>query len=209
MYEYLNGKLVAKYKKSYKNAYIVLDVNNIGYKIVTNDRIIDELSEINEAAKIYISLIHKEDQMIFCGFLKRDQRDIFDILQSVSGIGMKVALELLNQFDYRDLISHVLNEDYKTVSQTKGVGTKLAQKIIIELKDKLINYKSDDEFVNLKCEMEPKLCEISHVLVTLGYNKDEIDKAYNHLLKTNNGNNLDDTNDLLKEILNYLSQEGR
>lgn len=207
MYEYLNGKLVAKYKKSYKNAYIVLDINNIGYKIITNDRIIDELCDIDELIKIYISLIHKEDQMIFCGFLKREQRDIFDILQSVSGIGMKVALELLNEFDYSDLISHVLKEDYKTVSKTKGVGTKLAQKIIIELKDKLINYKSDDEFVNLKCEIEPKLCEISHVLITLGYNKDEIEKAYSYLLKNNNG--LEDTNDLMKEILNYLSQEGR
>lgn len=207
MYEYLNGKLVAKYKKSYKNAYLVLDINNIGYKIITNDRIIDELCDINEIIKIYISLIHKEEQMIFCGFLKRDQRDIFDILQSVSGIGMKVALELLNEFDYRDLISHVLNEDYKTVSKTKGVGTKLAQKIIIELKDKLINYKSNDEFVNLKCEIEPKLCEISQVLVTLGYNKDEIEKAYSYLLK-NNDNCLEDTNDLLKQILNYLSQEG-
>ena len=127
MYEYLNGKLVAKYKKSYKNAYMVLDINNVGYKVITNDRIIDELCDIDEQIKIYISLIHKEDQMIFCGFLKREQRDIFDILQSVSGIGMKVALELLNEFDYRDLISHVLNEDFKTVSKTKGVGTKLAQ----------------------------------------------------------------------------------
>ena len=208
MYEYLNGKLVAKYKKSYKNAYMVLDINNIGYKIITNDRIIDELCDIDELIKIYISLIHKEDQMIFCGFLKREQRDIFDILQSVSGIGMKVALELLNEFDYSDLISHVLNEDYKTVSKTKGVGIKLAQKIIIELKDKLINYKSDDEFVNLKCEIEPKLCEISHVLITLGYDKDEIEKAYSYLLKNNN-NVLEDVNDLMKEILNYLSQEGR
>lgn len=208
MYEYLNGKLVAKYKKSYKNAYMVLDINNIGYKIITNDRIIDELCDIDELIKIYISLIHKEDQMIFCGFLKREQRDIFDILQSVSGIGMKVALELLNEFDYSDLISHVLNEDYKTVSKTKGVGIKLAQKIIIELKDKLINYKSDDEFVNLKCEIEPKLCEISHVLITLGYDKDEIEKAYSYLLKNNN-NVLEDANDLMKEILNYLSQEGR
>ena len=208
MYEYLNGKLVAKYKKSYKNAYMVLDINNIGYKIITNDRIIDELCDIDELIKIYISLIHKEDQMIFCGFLKREQRDIFDILQSVSGIGMKVALELLNEFDYSDLISHVLNEDFKTVSKTKGVGIKLAQKIIIELKDKLINYKSDDEFVNLKCEIEPKLCEISHVLITLGYDKDEIEKAYSYLLKNNN-NVLEDVNDLMKEILNYLSQEGR
>ena len=208
MYEYLNGKLVAKYKKSYKNAYMVLDINNIGYKIITNDRIIDELCDIDELIKIYISLIHKEDQMIFCGFLKREQRDIFDILQSVSGIGMKVALELLNEFDYSDLISHVLNEDYKTVSKTKGVGIKLAQKIIIELKYKLINYKSDDEFVNLKCEIEPKLCEISHVLITLGYDKDEIEKAYSYLLKNNN-NVLEDVNDLMKEILNYLSQEGR
>ncbi len=208
MYEYLNGKLVAKYKKSYKNAYMVLDINNIGYQIITNDRIIDELCEINRFIKVYISLIHKEDQMIFCGFLKREQRDIFNILQSVSGIGMKVALELLNEFDYRDLIFYVLNEDYKTVSKTKGVGTKLAQKIIIELKDKLINYKSDDEVVNLKYEIEPKLCEISHVLITLGYNKDEIERAYSYLFKNNNFG-LEDTNDLLKQILNYLTKEGR
>lgn len=208
MYEYLNGKLVAKYKKSYKNAYMVLDINNVGYKVITNDRIIDELCDIDEQIKIYISLIHKEDQMIFCGFLKREQRDIFDILQSVSGIGMKVALELLNEFDYSDLISHVLNEDFKTVSKTKGVGTKLAQKIIIELKDKLVNYTSNDEIAIINNEAKVDLGEVSQVLITLGYNKDEINKAYDQLLK-NSQKHTEDTNELLKEILNYLSQEGR
>lgn len=208
MYEYLFGKLVSKYKKSYKNAYVVLDINNVGYKIITNDRIVEQLCDINEMAKIYISLIHKEDQMMLCGFLKREQRDIFDILQSVSGIGMKVALELLNEFDGSDLISHVLNEDYKTVSQTKGVGKKLAQKIIIELKDKLVNYTSNDEIAIINNEAKVDLGEVSQVLVTLGYNKDEINKAYDQLLK-NSQKHTEDTNELLKEILNYLSQEGR
>ncbi len=207
MFEYLCGKLVAKYEKTYKNAYIVLETMNIGYKIITNNRVIDELSEKDNIIKIYISLLHKEDQMMLCGFTKREQRDIFDILQSVSGIGMKVALELLNEFDYRDLISYVLSDDYKTISRTKGVGMKLAQKIIIELKDKLIDYKLDDEFVNLKCETMPNLCEISNILITLGYNKNEIEKSFNYLLKNKN-DSLKNSNDLLKEVLNYLSQEG-
>ncbi len=207
MYEYLYGELAAKFKKSYKNAYMVLDINNIGYKIVTNDRVIDSLCDIKENIKIYISLIHKEDQMILCGFLQREQRDIFDILQSVSGIGMKVALELLNEFDYCDLISHVLNEDYKTVAKTKGVGVKLAQKIIIELKDKLVNYKSNDVLINTKSCNDLKYTEILNILQTLGYNQDEIEKTYSQVLKDNKIIS-EDSNLLLKQILTYLSKEG-
>ncbi|MCI5823469.1 MAG: hypothetical protein MRZ90_00875, partial [Candidatus Gastranaerophilales bacterium] len=95
-----------------------------------------------------------------------------------------------------------------TVSQTKGVGKKLAQKIIIELKDKLVNYTSNDEIAIINNEAKVDLGEVSQVLVTLGYNKDEINKAYDQLLK-NSQKHTEDTNELLKEILNYLSQEGR
>ena len=81
-------------------------------------------------------------------------------------------------------------------------------KIIIELKDKLVNYTSNDEIAIINNEAKVDLGEVSQVLITLGYNKDEINKAYDQLLK-NSQKHTEDTNELLKEILNYLSQEGR
>ena len=142
MFDYIKGELVFKGDNS-----VVVENNGIGYLITTNQRTISLLDDINSAVKIYTKLVHKEDSMTLVGFKQKEDRVIFDVLTSVSGIGTKVALVLLDEFSGSELIDYVITEDYKSISRAKGVGTKLAQKIIIELKGKLTAAKTAKDII--------------------------------------------------------------
>ena len=138
MYEYLNGCISSKQSNSYRGAYVVVDVNNVGYFVSVGKRTVEKL-EVGRETKIFVSLSHKEDSMSLTGFVTKEERDIFNILQSVSGIGVKMALMILDEFSIAELIDIMIREDAKELSRAKGVGAKVAQKIIIELKDILLN----------------------------------------------------------------------
>lgn len=131
--------------------------------------------------KIYTVLNHKEDKMSLCGFVRKEDRDIFNVLTSVSGVGVKMALTLLDRFSASELIGLVIDGNYKELTLAKGVGPKLAQKIILELKDKLINYQKDwsaPNFVEKIREENSNLVDAQSVLLSLGYEKNEIKTAF-------------------------------
>ena len=205
MYDYICGKLVNKNINS-KDKTITVECNNIGYLINFNERNLSQVGNIGDEVKIYLALIHKEDLMSLCGFLTREERDIFNILQSVSGVGIKVSLVLLNEFSVSELITAVVKEDAKQISRAKGVGTKMAQKIVIELKDKLLNWQNtaqlDFSDITIVEENEDVINEVTSVLLSLGYSAQEIKNGMKHGLSKIKSNN---TEELLKEILQYLS----
>lgn len=208
MYDYLKGHLVTKQANSYRGAHIVLDVNNIGYLILTGKSTIEKLNE-NEEVKIYVSLTHKEDSMSLTGFTTKEERDIFNILQSVSGIGVKLALLILDEFSIPELIDIMITENAKELSRAKGVGAKVAQKIIIELKDKLINWSNvtpvDVSDINIKdIEQESIVVEVQSVLISLGYSVNEAKTAIKEVL--NYKKDCTKTEDILKYSLEYLSR---
>ena len=210
MIDYIKGKLVAKQAQSVKGAQFIVENNNMGYLINTTNRNISHAGEENSEIKVYTSLIHREDAMMLCGFLNKEDRDIFNILLTVSGVGMKVALILLDEFSGCDLISAVITGDYKELSKAKGVGPKLAQKIILELKDKLINRQKDSpidisEISNhTKTLADDVLSETQAVLVSLGYSVQEAQKA----IKVACSTAVKETSEeILKEALHYLAQE--
>src|SRR5574344_851382 len=147
MYEYIKGEIQG-INTNTKNPHIIIENNFIGYNILVNERTINKINKTIKIQKIYTTLIHKEELMYLCGFLTKEERDIFNILQSVSGVGVKVAFTLLNEFDFGELISLVIKENAKEISRTKGIGEKLAQKIIIELKDKLLNWQKTTDFIS-------------------------------------------------------------
>ena len=205
MYDYISGKLVNKNITS-KDKTITVECNGIGYLINFNERNLAQVGNIGSDVKIYVALIHKEDSMSLCGFLTKEERDIFNILQSVSGVGIKVALVLLNEFSTVELISAVIKEDAKLISRAKGVGTKMAQKIVIELKDKLLNWQntvqldfSDIKETNIKDDV---IEEVTSVLASLGYTAEEIKNGIKNCVSKAKSNN---SEELLKEVLQYLS----
>ncbi|MBE7706999.1 MAG: Holliday junction branch migration protein RuvA [Cyanobacteria bacterium SIG30] len=205
MYDYIKGKIISKNFPK-----VVIENNNIGYSITCNQRTILALPNKGEDAKIYTKLIHKEDSMYFCGFSKIEDRIIFDILTTVSGIGVKVAMVLLDEFAGSELIGAVISGDYKMISRAKGVGPKLAQKIILELKDKLASNATTLDIIasntieeNSKISKET-IAEVQTILQSLGWSNNE----YSNAIKTAlNIVSKDDGEELLKETLRILSND--
>lgn len=209
MFDYIKGKLVSKQLNA-KGSFIIVESNNIGYLINTTGRNLSIAGDDGADVKIYTTLIHREDAMILCGFLNKEDRDIFNILLTVSGVGMKVALVLLDEFSGYDLISAVIRGDFKELSRAKGVGPKLAQKIILELKDKLINWQKDapidisDITIESKDVSDDVLSEAQAVLLSLGYSVQEAKKSLKLACQTAQKQT---SEEILKEALHYLAQD--
>lgn len=207
MYDYIKGQFAYKVSNS-KGCFATIEsANGIGYIMEIMDRDFAILPEICEPLKLYTVLIHREDKMSLCGFLKREDRDIFNILTSVSGVGSKMALTLLNSFDVSDLVGFVLDENYKELTRAKGVGQKLAQKIILELKDKLTSFKGDGITNNktncTTCVNSQNAEDAQMVLLSLGYTKEEVSNALEQVLSRLPQNAT--AEEILKDSLKILS----
>ena len=204
MYDYIRGIPAGK-NTSQKGSFLTLENNGIGYLFEIASRDFAALDGMEDEVKVYSVLIHREDKMSLCGFLHREDRDIFNILTSVSGVGSKMALTLLDEFSSTDLIGLVIQGDYKALTSAKGVGPKLAQKIIIELKDKLMNYKTNEPVVieTSKKQDSQSVDDAKTVLISLGYEREEIKSALSKALAVLNDNA--SAEDILKESLKILS----
>lgn len=207
MYDYIKGTLTFKSPDS-----AVIENNGIGYKFLINTRTFSSLGEAGEEVKIYSKLIHKEDTMYLAGFKFKEDRAVFDILTSVSGIGVKVGMVLLDEFSGSELINAVLDGDYKLISRAKGVGPKLAQKIILELKSKLTNHDVISNIIEDKVQSisgsaskvsKTTIKEVQTILQSLGYSQNEYMSAIEHCAKSID---TDSSEELLKETLKTLSE---
>ena len=183
MFDYFKGFITDKRKNS-KGTYLSIEVSGIGYLFEVTDRDFNSLSVSEEKQqKVYTLLTHREDAMSLYGFLNKETRDIFQILLSVSGVGAKMAIALLNEFDACDVISLVIDGNFKELTRAKGVGPKLAQKIILELKDKLIK----TELPHSSSSVIPKtqaITDTQAVLLSLGYDEEEIEDAIKKVIPT-------------------------
>ena len=204
MYDYIKGVLANK-TNSTKGTYITVEAAGIGYLLEVTTRDFNEVKDEN--VKIYTVLLHREDKMSLCGFLRKEDRDIFNILTSVSGVGSKMALTLLDEFESSELIGFVIEGNYKEITRAKGVGPKLAQKIILELKDKLMNYQTKEP-IKITSITPQKIDnqaveDAQMVLVSLGYERNEIQNAITKALATLNDKA--SAEEILKEALRVLS----
>ncbi len=132
MYSYMKGELIEILDDT-----IVLEVNHIGYNIHIPASIIDNFSGTGQTIKIYTYFHVKEDSMKLYGFLTRDDLNVFKLLLGVNGIGPKGALAILTVMTPDDLRFAILGDDAKTIAKAPGIGIKTAQRLILELKDKL------------------------------------------------------------------------
>lgn len=204
MFDYIRGVLT--HKNSINSISLTVEANGIGYLTGITSRDLSKLGAIGSEIKVYTILLHREDNMSLCGFLQREDRDIFRILTSVSGVGPKMALMLLDEFESYELISLVIKGDFKELTRAKGVGPKLAQKIILELKDKLVNLQNEIP-ISISSEIEIKdeqaIQEAQMVLISLGYEREEIKKAISKALTF--VKNSENAEEILKETLKILS----
>lgn len=170
MFEYLKGEVAYK-----KPEYVALDVNGVGYKIYISLKTYDLLEE-GEIKRLFIYNHIKEDDYKLVGFLEMKERNLFEMLLSVKGIGVSLALAIMSTFDVEMIRSLVLQEDYLTLKKVPKLGEKKAQQIILDLKDKLkkldiISMEKTDEVIYISVEDE-----LIMALEGLGYNKKDIDK---------------------------------
>lgn len=204
MYDYIKG-IVAGKTNSTKGTFVTVETSGVGYLLEITTRDFNEIPD--EDIKIYTVLLHREDKMSLCGFLHKEDRDIFNILTSVSGVGSKMALTLLDEFESSELIGFVIDGNYKEITRAKGVGPKLAQKIILELKDKLMNYQTKEPIKITSitpAKVDNQAVEDAQmVLVSLGYERAEIQDAISKAVAILNEKA--SAEEILKEALKILS----
>ncbi len=201
MFDYIKGTLTDK-----NYPYCTVEANSIGYLLFVNQRTIETIGQINSEIKVYTKLIHKEDSMTLCGFKNKQDRIIFDILTAVSGVGLKAAYALLDEFETNELTCAIVNEDAKAIARTKGIGLKMAQKIVLEIKDKLLKTQISANLIKAKTndsKIDTATIEQAKVVLeSLGYSQSEYTNAIETALKELKK---DDAQELVKEALKILS----
>ena len=194
MYSYIKGII-----EEINLDHIVIDNNGIGYKINASANTIMKV-KIGHECKIYTKLIVKEDDMSLCGFYDKEELKMFELLTSISKIGPKVGLGILSFASPRQIGAYILSEDIVKLSKAPGVGKKTAERIVLELKDKVD--KNNVEFEATLLTSQPVVVsqdEALDALVALGYSLQESKEAVQKCKK--DGLN---TEEKIKKSLSYL-----
>ncbi|WP_129722636.1 Holliday junction branch migration protein RuvA [Xylanivirga thermophila] len=173
MFAYINGVL-----EEVGEDEIIIDVGGMGYAITVPQSIIDRLPKAGEMIKIYTRLIVREDAMELYGFIDKQQKNLFTKLTTVSGIGPKGAMAILSTLNPDQLALSIVTGDVKMLTKAPGVGKKTAQRIILELKDKIDNELLINENADVQSmDMNGTLSEVVEALSVLGYGRPEIQSA--------------------------------
>lgn len=175
MYSYIKGILVQK-----SADFVVVEAGGIGYLINMPLTLIEKAGAVNDKVKIYTYLNVREDAMELFGFNSMEEREMFLNLTSVSGVGPKVAMAILSVMTPPKFALAVITNDAKMITKAKGVGPKAAQRIILELKDKLKDEDLEitgDDFDENPIALGDNLSEAVSALVVLGYRADEAKNA--------------------------------
>ena len=200
MYEYIKGKYMGINKD-----YIIIENNNIGYKIFTSGATMAEMPGINDEVMLYLEEIVREDFIGLYGFKDREELEMFKLLLSISGVGAKAALSLLSISRINNLKYAIIMEDDKHLCRAPGIGKKTAGRIILELKDKI---KKEDIMSGVDIQegfedLQPTVNantvgEALGALLALGYSEKEAETALKQVDKTAS------LEDIIKDCLKVL-----
>ena len=173
MYYYIRGKYITK-----KDSFVVVEAGGVGYKIYTSALNLDKMPDSGNEITMYTHLYVREDAQDLYGFITNEEITLFLQLMSVSGIGPKAALAIMSVMTCEQFALAVITNDTKAITKAQGVGPKVAQRIILELKDKLKTVDALPE--NIKettLEQENHQSEAVTALVVLGYTANEAKRA--------------------------------
>ena len=183
MFAYIKGSLEMK-----SSNYIVVDINGLGYKIFMSQSNIESIGEINDIVKVFTYVKVREDDISIYGFKTQEELRMFELLIGVSGVGAKSALVMLSCIEPSEFAIAVISNNVKLLTQVPGIGTKSAQRIILELKDKLKAEQSEldeEKLENTKLKSSKtneNVQEAISGLMVLGYSRKDIEKAFTHLI---------------------------
>jgi len=218
---WIKGELVSSWQANNK-FYILINCQGLGYEIQTLESVILDLNTNDNSEKeiiLWLKHIKKEESDMLFGFISKDQRDFFIQILNIKGIGSQIGMSLLNKFPLNQIVNAITNNNKKLISSVQGIGQKMTDRIILELKNKLISEKVDNDkldnskFLHENGKLTSIFEDIDMTLQSLNYPKKDIKKLFPILI-----NNIKDKNistididsisfeHLLKEAMNYLDK---
>lgn len=208
MISYLKGTIATIQKLSNTRVILTLEVNQVGYDLQITPRLMQQLPTMGECMQVFTHLQSREDQMVLFGFGSMAERDVFRQLVSVSGVGPQLAMALLDALSLPDLIQAIVSSNTRMLSQTPGVGAKTAERIALELKSKLAEWRSQSGLTTTP-DSGPVTTireDVEMTLLALGYSGSEIMQALRAVgQKTALAKN-DNAEDWIREAIAWLSQ---
>ncbi|NLP46974.1 MAG: Holliday junction branch migration protein RuvA [Epulopiscium sp.] len=200
MISYIKGSLVA-----IEETQIIVEANGIGYQLLIPTSSISRLPSLESQVHIFTHLQVREDGFILYGFLDKEELEIFQQLISVTGIGPKVGIGILSSLTPSEVYFAILGDDIKSLCKAPGIGKKTAQRMILELKDKL-SMENMSHNLNTKKEKTSQIIkdEAIAALIALGYQRNEAFRVIQNIKITDRSN----VEEVIKEGLKRLTMMG-
>lgn len=174
----LQGKLVEKNATN-----LVIDCNGVGYDVKISLNTYSSIGS-EEFTKVYTQFIVREDAQLLYGFATKEEREMFNLLISVSGIGPNTAMIMLSSLVPAEIAHAIQVEDVRTIQSIKGIGAKTAQRVIIDLKDKVLKFSFGEEI--LPVGHNTNKFDALTALVSLGFDKKNAEKALEKIIQSGN-----------------------
>lgn len=195
MFEYIKGTVI-----ELNPAETIIENGGFGYRIMISLQTYEALQGKTDA-KIYLYHYIREEEEQFYGFATRDERELFRLLISVSGVGVASARMMLSSLTDDEIRNAILSEDINRIKSVKGIGLKTAQRLILELKDKVIKGEGYEGVIPTGNASNAVMEEATVALVTLGFNKSSINKVLSDILKKSPASSVEE---LIKQALKKL-----
>ena len=219
MISWIKGELVSSWQANNK-FYILINCQGLGYEIQTLESVIFDINKNKNSEKeiiLWLKHIKKEDSDTLFGFNSKEDRDFFIQILNIKGIGSQIGMSLLNKFSVNQLINSISNNDKKSISSVQGIGQKMTDRIILELKSKVIKTQIEKENLNKNNILDDNrnldsiFKDIDLTLQSLNYPKKEIKNLFPKLINNIKNSTLDKKSisfeNLLKEAMNYLDKQ--
>lgn len=208
MIGYLKGIFVGIQKLSSTRIILTLEVNQVGYDLQVTARTLTQLPPTGETVQMFTHLQIREDQMVLFGFAAAAERDLFRQLVSVSGIGPQLAVALLDTLGLQDLVQAIVSGNTRALARTPGVGSKTAERIALELKTKLAEWRQQAGLTMLPAAGPiPSIQEdVEMTLLALGYTNDEITQALQAVGQKSSLSKTAEPEAWIREAIAWLSQ---
>ena len=200
MFAFIRGKIAAKSSDS-----TIIDANGIGYRVMTSYKTLMSMGEVGCESQLFTYLHIREDAVVLFGFYTQEELSVFELLISVSGVGPKAALSLLSAHTPSKLSLAIVTGDYKLLREAPGIGLKLAQRMVLELKDKILKDSKDSDLKNIALAVDDTplaegqasaASEAVSALTVLGYSQSDAGRIVSKVFKDGMS-----TEEIIKEAL--------
>ena len=194
------GSLIGLIKDK-KPSLVLLEVNGVGYEVHIPLSTSFQLPNNGESTFILTHLVIRDDQHTLYGFASEEERKLFRALIKISGVGAKMALTILSGINVNGFVRSVINEDVDTLVHLPGIGKKTAERLIVEMKDKIQDVSDNSELTGYAASDNNMLLEARNALVNLGYKSSEAKKILDKIDTTGR-----EVEELLRQALKSLNK---